>query len=301
MGSYIAHTRRRLKPSKADSAADVDRDVVARRERELAERRELQRAAEERARAEKAARAMMRAVEKRLTPAEPDTSGRRRTAVRAAGIVLISATGGMRTESVALHRLPGSVGSELWRADVRFETEKGVTHFINDPGSPSDLDALHAMRALAPRIAETLFMGPPYDDAIDRNNLVTAQRLAESFMHKSHYTASLGASEKRELHESILDQLHQVAAMRLRHLSGELERLVDTLMHKTRLSRSELNALLASIYDGYEEFRRSETRLGPPSPAPRHTAEQPAEPERSFEEEKSFEEERPAATGTHGF
>jgi hypothetical protein len=294
VGSYIAHTRRKIKPTKAEAGGRVDAEALAARERELAARRESQRAAEERARAEKAARTLTRAVEKRSTPAEPDTSGRRRTAVRAAGIMLISATGGMRTESVALHRLPGSVGSELWRADVRFEAEKGVTHFINDPGSPADLDALHAMRALAPRIAETLFMGPPFDDTIDRNNLITAQRLADSFMHKSHYTASLAASEKRALHESILDQLHHIAAMRLRYLSGDVERLVDALMHKTRLSRSELNAVLAPIYDGYEQFRSSEARRSPPSPAPALVAEPPAEPE-------FFEEARPAATGTHGF
>ncbi|MBY6242022.1 hypothetical protein [Methylosinus sp. Sm6] len=293
MGTYIAHTRRKIKPAKAEGVAEADPAAIAARERELAERREQQRAAEERARAEKAARTLMRAVEKRMSPAEPDTSGRRRTAVRAAGIVLISATGGLRTESVAMHRLPGSVGSELWRADVRFETENRVTHYINDPGSPADLDALHAMRALAPRIAEHLFMGPPFDDHIDRNNLVTAQRLAESFMHKSHYTASLAEPEKRALCRSIFDELQHVAAMRLRHLSGSVERLVDGLMHKTRLSRSELNALLASIYDGYEEFRRAEAQRGPSPPG--RAAEPPAEPEQLLEDQ------RPAATGTHGF
>lgn len=294
MGTYIAHTRRKIKPVKAEASSVVDAEALAARERELAAQRELQRAAEERARAEKAARTLMRAVEKRTTPTEADTSGRRRTAVRAAGIVLISATGGLRTQSIALHRLPGSVGSELWRADVRFETEKGVTHFINDPGSPADLDALHAMRALAPLIAEHLFVGPPFDEQIDRNNLNTARRLADSFMHKSHYTATLDEAEKQNLRHAIFDELHHVAAMRLRHLSGPLERIVDTLMHKTKMSRSECNHALESIYEGYEEFRRAERQGGLIAPPARETAEEPAPPT------PQFVEERPAATGTHG-
>jgi hypothetical protein len=291
VGTYIAHTKRKIKPVKTKAALDAE--AVAARERELAARRELQRVEEERARAEKAARALMRAVEKRMSPPEPDTSGRRRTAVRAAGIMLISATGGLRTQSVALHRLPGSAGSELWRADVRFEEEKGVTHFINDPGCPAELDALHAMRALAPRIAEHLFMGPPFDDDIDCNNMHTAQRLADSYMHKSHYTSSMDEDERLRLRQTIFDELQNVAAMRLRHLGGPLERIVGTLMRKTKISRSECNAALASIYDGYEEFRRSEgraLRLAPPAGAPR---EQPAR-------SAAAEERLSAATGTHG-
>lgn len=292
MGIYIAHTRRKIKPAKAEASSNIDAEALAARERELAAQRELQRAAEERARAEKAARTLMRAVEKRMTPSEADKSGRRRTAVRAAGIVLISATGGLRTQSIALHRLPGSAGSELWRADVRFETEKGVTHFINDPGSPADLDALHAMRALAPLVAEHLFVGPPFDEQIDRNNLNTARRLADSFMHKSHYTATLEDAEKQRLRHSIFDELQHVAAMRLRHLSGPLEQIVDTLMQKTKMSRSECNAALAAIYDGYEEFRRAERQVGPMTAPVRVTAEAPPTPQ--------LDELRPAATGTHG-
>lgn len=291
MGTYIAHTKRKIKPVKTQAALDAE--AIAARQRELAARREQQRIEEERARAEKAARALLRSVEKRMTPAEPDTSGRRRTAVRAAGIMLVSATGGMRTQSVALHRLPGASGCELWRADVRFEEEKGVTHFINDPGSPADLDALHAMRALAPRIAEHLFMGPPFDDDIDCNNMRTAQRLADSYMHKSHYTASMDEVERLRLRQSIFDDLQNLAALRLRHLGGPLEQIVGTLMRKTKMSRSDCNGALDAIYRGFEEFCRAEPhmpRIAPP-PAPRREA--PADA-------CATEERRLAATGTHG-
>jgi hypothetical protein len=297
MGTYIAHTRRKLKTGRAPSTpTESDAAAIAAREQELAARREAERIEMERARAEKAARAMRRAIGKRMHAGEADTSGRRRTAVRAAGIMLISATGGLRTQSVSLYRLPGSAGADLWRADVQFDTERGVTHYMNDPATPADKDALHAMRALAPRIAELLFMGPPYKDEIDRNNFNTANRLAESFMHKTQYTSNLTEEEKSRLTGSIFEELQNVAAMRLRHMSGELEAIVGTLMQKTKMSRSECNASLDRIYQGFEEFQRgggeptspSVARMTPPAPASGY-----APPPERFEDE-------PAATGTHG-
>ena len=98
----------------------------------------------------------------------------------------------------------------------------------------------------------------PPQDGVDDRNMSTAFRLAQSFMHKTHYTASLAEEEKQRLSLSIFEELQSVAAMRLRHLHKELERIVEVLMHKTKLSRSECNGLLAPIYDGFEEFRRAE-------------------------------------------
>lgn len=292
MGTYIAHTRRKAKPSKAETST-IDAAAMAAREQALAELREQQRIEAERLRAEKAARALRRAVSKRMTPADPDTSGRRRTATRAAGIMLISATGGLRTQSVSLFRGSGRAGSDLWLADVQFEQEKGVAHFINDLATPADKDALHAMRALAPRIAEHIFLGAPPQDGIDDRNMNTAFRLAQSFMHKTHYTASLSEEEKQRLSFSIFEELQSVTAMRLRHLQKEQERIVESLMHKTKLHRSECNGLLAPIYEGYEEFRRAEQE-GRPARAPQRP-EAPVEqaPIESFEEDQR-------ATGTHG-
>ena len=292
MGTYIAHTRRKSKSTKPETST-IDAAAIAAREQALAALREQQRIEAERARAEKAARALRRAVSKRMTPADPDTSGRRRTAARAAGIMLISATGGLRTQSVSLFRGSGRAGSDLWLADVQFEQEKGVAHFINDLATPADKDALHAMRALAPRIAEHIFIGTPPQDGVDDRNMSTAFRLAQSFMHKTHYTASLAEEEKQRLSLSIFEELQSVAAMRLRHLHKELERIVEVLMHKTKLSRSECNGLLASIYDGFEEFRRAE-QDGRLWRAPQRL-DAPAERPPIVHVEEDF-----PATGTHG-
>ncbi|MBU3889023.1 hypothetical protein FM996_01360 [Methylosinus sporium] len=293
MGVYIAHTRRKTKPNKPEIST-IDAAAIAAREQALAALREQQRIEAERARAEKAARALRRAVGKRMNACDPDTSGRRRTAARAAGIMLISATGGVRTQSVTLFRGSGRAGSDLWLADVQFEQERGVAHFINDLATPADKDALHAMRALAPRIAEHIFIGAPPQDGVDDRNMNTAFRLARSFMHKTHYTASLSEEEKERLSLAIFEELQSVTAMRLRHLHKELERIVETLMHKTKLSRSECNGVLAPIYEGYEEFRRAEQE-GRPQRAPRYL-ETPAERSPSVQ----MEEEDIPATGTHG-
>jgi hypothetical protein len=83
--------------------------------------------------------------------------------------------------------------------------------------------------------------------------------------------------------------------MRLRHLSGPLEQIVDTLMQKTKMSRSECNTALASIYDGYEEFRRAEREGGPMAALARGTAEAT-----TALPTPQLGEQRPAATGTHG-
>ncbi|CAN2533574.1 MAG TPA: hypothetical protein VIF40_20045 [Methylosinus sp.] len=292
MGSYIAHTRRKTKSTKPETSA-IDAAAIAAREQAIAALREQQRIEAERARAEKAARALRRAVGKRMTAIDADTSGRRRTAARAAGIMLISATGGLRTQSVSLFRGSGRSGSDLWLADVQFEQEKGVAHFINDLATPADKDALHAMRALAPRIAEHIFIGAPPQDGVDDRNMSTAFRLAQSFMHKTHYTASLAEEEKQRLSLAIFEELQSVAAMRLRHLHKELERIVEILMHKTKLSRSECNGLLAPIYDGLEEFRRAEQdgRMWRAPPRLDTPAEHPPIVD--------VEEDLPA-TGTHG-
>jgi hypothetical protein len=256
VGQYIAHTRRKIKPKK-DAAPQIDADLHEAREKEIAARREEMRAELERARAAKAARTLLRAVNKRQSLAPLDMSGRRRTAVRAAGIALISATGGLRTQSIGIFRLPGSAGSDLWAADVKFDIDRGFTYYINDPAAPAEYDALHAMRALAPRVAEQLFMGDALDGP-DDNNLRTAHKLADSYMRKAHYTSSMNETEKQNLVFSIFEEFHRTTALRLDYLRPKLAEIVESLMRKTKLTRSDCNAALGEIYDGYEEYLRGE-------------------------------------------
>lgn len=268
MGRYIAHTRRKIKPRKT-GATSVDDAAIQLREQEIAARRDALLAEAERARAAKAARTLLRAVNKRQSVVPHDKSGRRRTAVRAAGIALISATGGLRTQSISIFRIPGSDASDLWGADVKFDIDKGFTYYINDPAAAADFDAIHAMRALAPRIAEQLVMGDALDGP-DDNNLRTAYKLAESYMRKSHHTSSLSDNEKYNLTRSIFEEFQTIAATRLKYLQKQLGEIVDTLMQKTKMSKSDCNIALAEIYEGYEKFQRGERepRRSPPSSVP---------------------------------
>jgi hypothetical protein len=250
MGRYIAHTRRKLK-LKTSRCEPVDVASVEARERDIEAQRRADRGELERARAEKEMRAQMRRLRK--SEFVVDLSGRRRTAVRAAGIALISATGGLRTLGISLHRLPESATVDLWGADVKFEIPKGFAYYVNDPLAPANIDAMHAMRALAPRVAERPFLGSANKTG-DENNLHAAQCLAESYIHKSFDTRALTSHEMRRLNLSLLVDLQNATASRLRCFRGELAQIVDALMLKTKLSRSECNGFLAKVYAGFEQY-----------------------------------------------
>jgi hypothetical protein len=228
----------------------VDLASVEAREREIEAQRRADRLELERARAEKEMRAQMRRLRKSASVV--DLSGRRRTAVRAAGIALISATGGLRTLGISLHRLPESATVDLWGADVKFEIPKGFTYYVNDPLAPANIDALHAMRALAPRVAERLFFGSAKTG--DENNLHAAQCLADSYIHKSFNTRDLTPDEMRRLNLSLLADLQNATASRLGCFRGELAQIVDALILKTKLSRSECDGFLAKVYAGFEQY-----------------------------------------------
>jgi len=250
VGQYLAHRPRKIKtknaqPSPISIVPDNDR------ERALATYRESERLAQQRLRAEKEARALARAAMRRSTPCH-DNSGRRRTSVRVAGIAVMSAIAGLRTISIAIHRRPGSRDSELWSADVRFNIEKGYTHYMNDPGTPAEIDAIHAMRALAPSIAERLILNVTRSGAIDSNNVNTARRLALSYMRKSQDTSSFGESEKQHLCDAILNDFYSAAMLHLREAESELDRMADTLMRKTKVSRSECDEILGTAYARFD-------------------------------------------------
>jgi hypothetical protein len=250
MGRYIAHTRRKRK-LKTSRSEPVDVGSVEAHERDIESQRRASRLELERARAEKEMRAQMRRLRK--SEFVVDLSGRRRTAVRAAGIALISATGGLRTLGISLHRLPESATVDLWRANVKFEIPKGFTYYVNDPLTPANIDAMHAMRALAPRVAERLFLGSANKTG-DENNLHAAQCLAESYIHKSFDTRALTSDEMRRLNLSLLVDFQNATASRLRCLRGEFVQIVDALMLKTKLSRSDCDGFLVKVYAGFEQY-----------------------------------------------
>jgi len=252
MSKYIAHTRRKIKP-KRPPAEPTNAAAEEARERDFQARREARQVELERARADKEARLQARGIQKRHAILCADTTGRRRTAVRAAGIALISATAGLRTSGISITRLPGSAGRDLWSADVNFDVERGFTHYINDPATPANTDLIHAMRALAPLVAEELFAGSA-TPAADENNMRTAHSLVESHMRKARNITHLDDDKKRDLGLAIIEQLQGLVGERLRHLENELGRIVDVLVRKTTMSRSECEAVLGPVYRGFEDY-----------------------------------------------
>lgn len=250
MSRYIAHTRRKLK-RKVEHPASLGADSKGDRLRGMDAQRQADRAALEKARSEKEMRAEMRRLRKTEPAEEP--SGRRRTAARAAGLALISATAGLRTLRITLNRLPGRSSSDLWGADVSFQIARGFTHYVNDPFVPADIDALHAMRALAPRIAEELLLGSTNVTG-DEKNLHTAQCLAESYMRKKYNTCSLTNDDMRRLCDSIVLDFHNVTASRLSCLRAVLNQIIEALMHTTKLPRAQCDTLLAKVYAGFEQY-----------------------------------------------
>ena len=89
MGNYIVHKRRKIRdpvPDRCASGAGQSDSL----DRKLTQRREAERLEGERRQAAKMARALGRRAERRSTVVDW-TSGRRHTAARVAGIVIISA------------------------------------------------------------------------------------------------------------------------------------------------------------------------------------------------------------------
>jgi hypothetical protein len=245
---HIPRKHKKIKEFASNEAIDVES-----RQREIETQRKRERLQLEQARAEKETRMLIRAAMKRASLTH-DASGRRRTATRTAGFVLVSATAGLRTHGISLCRKPGSAADDLWRTMIKFQNELALNYYINDVATPLDVDAIHAMRALAPQTAEQLFMGVAFCDGADANNLLTAHRLVESYLRKSQNISSLTDSEKRALRLTIFGEFNRIVTQRLRCLGNELGRIVDALMHVTELSRSDCNALLGSVYERFHEF-----------------------------------------------
>ena len=94
---------------------------------ETAFQRETERLELERARAVKQARAVERRM-KRQELVVDRTTGRKRTAARAAGFALISATARIRTLCISIERVPGANPDALWRVDFEMESELDQDH-----------------------------------------------------------------------------------------------------------------------------------------------------------------------------
>ena len=255
MGRYIAHTRRKIKPKKVEAASNVTAAVDA-REQALTIHLQRKQLEIERAREDKQARALARRLERRSSVLDMDTSGRRHTAARAAGIVLISATVGLRTLGISIQRIPGSAASDLWSVDLKCDVGEDVMYSHN-PSTPPGIDAVHLMRALAPRLAEELIAGAASKGA-DQNNLEAAFQLADSLVSKSRNAPPLAEDEKRDFNLAIVKEFEDIVAFRLSRLRSELSLIVEALMWKTTVSRSGCDAILAPIYARFESFGGNE-------------------------------------------
>lgn len=211
VGRYIEHKRRKIRGVVSEPlASDEERSATLQRQRLL--RREAERLELERARAAKHARAVERWTERQKDVVDM-SSGRRRTAFRVAGLVIISATVGLRTSAVSIRRLPNSLVTELWTADVRFENEGDFASFYDTMG-PAGTDVMHLMRYAAPRLAEEMHMGTATARADENNSEITRQ-LAESCMSKVYKHLSLSDGEKCELVAAILSDFERTAALRI--------------------------------------------------------------------------------------
>lgn len=252
MGNYIVHKRRKIRhPEPDQSAVDAGRSDAI--ERAFAWRREAERLEGNRRQAAKMARALGRRAERRSTVVDW-SSGRRHTAARVAGIVVLSATAGLRTQSVSIKRSPNGAPSQLWDVDVNFENEQDFAFHFNDPTIPAEIDAIHLMRYAAPRIAEEILTGSATAGADDRNNKTVLQ-LAESYANKLPKRSSLGVDDRHALALGIVNEFEETALLRFEYFHAELINMVDALMRRTRVSRRECESILSRIYAGLEASR----------------------------------------------
>ncbi len=229
MGNYIAHKRRKIRhPACDDSASDARRsDAVG---RIFARRRETERLEEERRRAAKVVRALRRRLERRNAVVD-GSCGRRHTAARVAGVVLISATVGLRTHTVSIHRSRNGAPDELWDVDIQFENEHDFAFLFHDPTIPADMEAIHLMLYAAPRIAEEMLTGATSAGADDRNSQ-TILWLAESYTRKVHKRCSPSENDQRALALRIVSEFEATVALRLEYFHPDV-----TLHESVRLPR----------------------------------------------------------------
>jgi hypothetical protein len=251
MGRYIAHKRRKIKGTSEARGSD-DAVAAGLRAQLLALQRAAERLELERARVVKQARLIERRLERQDSVVDR-TSGRRRTAARAAGYALISATAGMRTLCISIERDPRANPDDLWSVDVRIEGEEAQGYRVKDPTIPASEDAIHLMRALAPRIAEEFVLGRATPGA-DTNNSNTASILAECYMQKTRSVLTLNEDEKKQVKCGIVAESERTVLLRLKYFQYELNAMIENLMNATFLNRKKCDAALQRIYAGFQDF-----------------------------------------------
>ncbi len=254
MGRYIAHKRRKIKRTREDAWTD-GAAASAVRGHEVARQREAERLELEKARA-------ARAVERRMKRQElvvDRTTGRKRTAARAAGFALISATVGIRTLWISIGRVPWTSPDDLWRADFKIESELDEDHRVQAPAIPNDETAIHLMRALAPRIAEELVSGSATPGA-DKNNSETASILAEYHMRKTRSVLELNEDERNGAKAGVVAEFERTVLLRLIYYHLELNTIIEDLMKATFLNRRKCDAALQGIYAGFRDFSNGRTK-----------------------------------------
>ncbi|MGO9773345.1 MAG: hypothetical protein ACLPSW_28135 [Roseiarcus sp.] len=257
MGRYIAHKRRKIKRTKGDARTD-GAAASAVRGRETALQREAERLELERARAVKQARAEERRMRRQEVVVDR-TAGRKRTAARAAGFALISATAGMRTLCISIDRVPGTNPDDLWRADFKMESELDQDHRIQASAILADENAIHLMRALAPRIAEELVLGSATPGA-DKNNSETASILAETYMQKIRSIIALNEDEENKVKAGIVAEFERTVLLRLIYHHLELNTIIEDLMKATFVNRRKCDAALQGIYAGFRDFSNGQMK-----------------------------------------
>jgi hypothetical protein len=258
MGKYFIHMRRRIKVECVQTPP-IDIAAAMAREKELAALREAARLEGERARSEKEERARARKAKKQES-LDLDSFARRRTAARAAGLVLISATAGLRTLAISIRRPARASLSGLWRANIEFEIEAGHAHYLNDPVTPPEIDGIHLMRVLAPGIAERQLTGQSFADGADSNNMRTADRLAESYLLKTCPASSPPSDSRGDMKRAVVRSFQAVVEQRLRFFRAELDEIVTALMYKSKISRADCDGALARVLRGFDEHYRCDPK-----------------------------------------
>jgi len=251
MGSYIAHKRRKIKQM-TEAAGSDEASAAGLRAQLLALQRAAERLELERAHLLKQARAIERRLQ-RQDPVVDRTSGRRRTAARAAGYALISATQGTRTLSISIERIPGTTPDGLWHVGVSLEGEEAEDYRVKDPLIPPSEDAILLMRTLAPRIAEEFVLGSATPGA-DENNSIRASMLAESYMSKTRSVFMLNENEKNEAKFEIVAEFEEIVLKRLKYFQSELNTIIENLLKTTFLNHKKCDAALHGIYAGLQDF-----------------------------------------------
>jgi hypothetical protein len=159
----------------------------------------------------------------------------------------------MRTLCISIERDPKACPDDLWKVDVRIEGEEAQGYRLKGPAVPASENAIHLMRAVAPRIAEELVLGCATPGA-DINNSKTASILAESYMRKTRSVLTLDEDEKNQVKFGIIAEYERTVLMRLKYFQSEFNSIRESLMKTKFLNHRKCDAALQRIYAYLRNF-----------------------------------------------